>query len=137
MKIKLSRTQWELVGKKAGWMKKAGLDDSKNFDYSDPKNYAPGQTPYSKDEWDVVRKLVSDSADANETGEFGELEEPDDNVSRNRVVKVIFDNGDSLRTSINGTVPEIRKYYMESGPQDYDMAHPEKLRRPVKVEFLS
>jgi len=34
MKIKLSRTQWELVGKKAGWMKKAGSDWFVNREYT-------------------------------------------------------------------------------------------------------
>ena len=58
MKIKLSRSQWELVGKKAGWMKKAAID--KNIKVaaakipSDPNNYAVGKIPSDPNNHAVV-----------------------------------------------------------------------------------
>ena len=44
MKIKLSKSQWEGIGKKAGWMKKAKIIQDKNGNiYDDSIN--PQQTP--------------------------------------------------------------------------------------------
>jgi len=131
MKIKLSRAKWEEMGRRAGWIKKA---DFMNFDHKDPKNYAPGQTPYTDEEWKSVSKMIGDAAQANLAGE-----EYDDAVSRRRTVKVTFSDGDTTTTDINGTVAEIKNYYLPYGDrgvaQDYDVAHPEKKRWPVKVEF--
>lgn len=93
MKIKLSKSQWEKIGKTDGWA-----------DNSQVKG-------------------------ANE----------DDNISKKRIVKVTFSDGDSLVTTINGTVPEIKQYYMPNGKrgpdQDYDLAKPNAVRHVVKVEF--
>lgn len=104
--------------------------------------YAPGQTPYTPEELALHKKLISDAlkGDPGEEGEGSAFKE-DDNVSRRRVVKVTFSDGDYLQTWINGTKKEIMKYYMPYGnrgpEQDYDDAHPEKTRHVVKVEFLS
>ena len=59
--------------------------------------------------------------------------DPDSNVSRRRVVKVTFDDGDSLVTQINGTKDEITEYYMMNDfvLQDEDTTH-----RGIFVEFL-
>ena len=48
MKIKLSKKQWELVGKKAGWIKKAQIipDDG----------IADGGEPYTDEEMDLMEK---------------------------------------------------------------------------------
>lgn len=139
-KIKLSRSQWEEMGKKAGWMKKA---DFMNFDPKDPKNYTPGQTPYTDEEWKSVSKMIDDAAQADDMGmeEEDYLKAHDSNVSRRRHIIVTFSDGDTVETDINGTVEEIRDYYLPYGDrgkaQDYDLAHPEKLRWPIKVEFIS
>lgn len=135
MRIKISKKQWEQIGKTAGW----------EFDHRDPKNYAPGQTPYTDEEYAKHRKTISDAlkGDPGEMSEEEALKEKpskDDMVSRRRVVKVMFSDGDHITTGINGTVSEIKKYYMpygDRGPdQDYDGAHPEKVRHVVGVEFL-
>ena len=83
MKIKLSRSQWEKIGKKAGWMKVAVIPD---------EGYADGGEPYTDEEMDLMAK---------------------DDESRKRTVKVTFNDGDTLVTGINGTKQEIRDYYMK------------------------
>jgi len=51
-------------------------------------------------------------------------------------IKVTFDNGETLETSINGTNEEIEKYYLGqtfnlgNGPNDL-------MAKAVKVEFLN
>lgn len=55
-------------------------------------------------------------------------------ASVRRIVRVDFDNGDHLTTEINGTPDEIRAYYLNGGPTDYDNTG--RTRRPVAVEFL-
>ena len=47
MKIKLSRSQWEGIGKKAGWMKKAVINDD---------GMADGGTPYTDEEMDLMEE---------------------------------------------------------------------------------
>ena len=124
MKIKLSKNQWESIGKKAGWIT------------ASESGMIPGQTPYTPEEKEKLNSLISDAAE----GDPGEAYE-DDLISRRRVVKVTFSDGDSLQTWINGTKQEILKHYLPYGnrgvDQDYDNANPEKLRHPVKVEFLN
>lgn len=48
MNIKLSKSQWELIGKKAGWMKESAVinDDG----------YADGGTPYTNEEVDAINE---------------------------------------------------------------------------------
>ena len=143
MKIKLSRNQWEEMGKKAGWMKTSAESPDKSFDHRDPKNYAPGQTPYTDSEWEKVRKMISDAAeeDPGELGEAEALKESDDSISRRRSIKINFNNGDYLTTDITGTKKDILKYYLPHGDkgeaQDYDINQPDKVRWPISVEFLS
>lgn len=137
MKIKISKRQWEQIGKIAQW----------EFDHRDPKNYAPGETPYTDEQYAKHRKLITDALKG-DPGEMSEeqvlkeqsLDGKDDDVSRRRIVKVTFSDGDHLTTWINGTVPEIKRYYMPYGnrgpDQDYDGAHPDRVRHVVSVEFL-
>jgi len=47
MKIKLSRSQWELLGIKSGWMKKAIIPDD---------GMADGGTPYTNEEMDLMQR---------------------------------------------------------------------------------
>ena len=49
MKIKLSKAQWEFIGKKARWMKKAVINDD---GYAD--SYADGREPYTDEEMDLI-----------------------------------------------------------------------------------
>ncbi len=56
--IKMSKKDWNLIGRKAGWIKESNLE----FDHRDPKNYAPGQTPYKDEQWEQVQKLIKDEA---------------------------------------------------------------------------
>lgn len=57
-----------------------------------------------------------------------------------RFIKVTFDDGRSLKTSINGTDQEIRNYYM--GPGQWfnlgklDDPTEDSMHRAVAVEFL-
>lgn len=48
MKIKISKSQWQLIGKKAGWIKEAQVipDDG----------YADGGEPYTDEEMDLMEK---------------------------------------------------------------------------------
>lgn len=85
-KITITQTQWEDIGKSAGWIEKNASED--------------------------------------------------DHVNRRRSIRVDFDDGDHLNTDINGTKQEIEDYYLNSEPQDYDINHPDKLRKPIKVTFL-
>ena len=127
MKIKLSKAQWEGIGKKAGWIKSAQPD----FDHRDPKNYAPGQTPYTDEEWSKVRKMIGDAANAEAGIPIEEL--GDDTVSRRRHIKVTMSDGDVINTEINGTKKEIEDYYLKNNfvKQDEKTMH-----HGVKVEFL-
>lgn len=160
MKIKLSKSQWEEIGKKAGWMKVAaygtGMGEElvpdpvkgrvmtkEEIDKAFPSagKMMPGQTPYTPKELKQLHQMVGDAAmgDPGEQGEAEVLKKYDDNVSRRRHIKVTFSDGDSLETEINGTVPEIQKYYLHplnNVPQDYDLSHPEKTRTVTGIEFL-
>jgi len=95
--------------------------------------YAPGQTPYTPTELKIHDKMISDAI----KGDPGEGNE--DDVSRRRSVIVTFSDGDTITTWINGTKKEIMNYYLPNGKgvdQDYDDNQPQKLRHPVKVEFI-
>lgn len=187
MKIKISKSQWEGMGKKAGWIKKSQTDQLQPLDgvqKSDASNVKlcpkckhdkktklnecekckykfvneekveaskkqiiikkseysekmmPGQTPYTDEEKKNARGLISDAIKG-DPGEEGETEDP---YKKMRTVRVIFNDGKNLVTSINGTKKEILKYYMPYGnrgtDQDFDNAHPERVHHVVKVEFL-
>ena len=118
MKIKLSKAQWSKIGKTAGWLP----EQDENRATEDALRNERTQSPVAKD---IRKDLNIDS---------------DDEVSRRRSVKVTFSDGDTISTWINGTKKEIIKYYLpygDRGPdQDYDNAHPEKVRHAVGVEFL-
>ena len=116
-KLKLSKVEWQSMGRKAGW-----LDGGESFD-EDEDIYG--------EEGDLESGLE---------GIMGKEEEIDDsNVSRRRYVRVDFSDGDNLETAINGTKQEIRNYYLPNGEgqmQDYDNDRPNALRKPVKVTFI-
>ena len=84
MKITLSKSQWEEIGKKTGWMKEAQVIPSDGI--------ADGGEPYTDEEMDLIEE---------------------DNVSRRRTVKVTFNDGDTVTTGINGTKKEIEDYYLK------------------------
>jgi len=50
--IKLSKQQWEFIGKKAGWMKTAVINDD---------GYADGGEPYTDEEMDLMFKQKVDT----------------------------------------------------------------------------
>jgi hypothetical protein len=58
MKTKLTKSHWQFIGTKAGWIK----ESQNEFDHRDPKNYAPGQTPYTDEEWSKVKELIKDES---------------------------------------------------------------------------
>ena len=125
MKIKLSKNQWEQIGKTAGWIKKA-FDLPENADAIRSKRFQE----YDK----TMNSNVPVGMAPEDTGHH------DDNISRKRVVEVTFNNGDKIRTEINGTVENITKYYLPCGNrgevQDYDENDPWKVRWPVQVDFI-
>lgn len=55
-----------------------------------------------------------------------------------RSIRVKFENGDELTTSINGTDEEIRRYYIGQKFQfgDTEQCPQDNLQRAVNVEFL-
>jgi hypothetical protein len=57
MKIKLSKNQWELIGRKAQWIKSAQM--------TYPLKMMPGQEPYTDKELKQLNSLVGDAAKAN------------------------------------------------------------------------
>lgn len=120
MKITISKSQWEEMGRKANWLDK---------EISSPK-MMPGQTPYTEEEKKRLNNMVGGAA----KGDMGEQNE-DDFISRRRAVKVTFDDGDVISTEINGNKKEIEDYYLTQEPTDtYDE---KRLHKPIKVEFLS
>ena len=106
--IKVSRKEWQAIGKKAGWIKKSQVIPDDGF--------ADGGEPYTDEEMDIA----------------------DDNIHRRREVRVIYDDGATTMTAINGTKQEIRDYYMkniwtfEPDPE----SGVEVQKRAVNVEFL-
>lgn len=78
MKIKLSKSQWELIGKKAEWIKSAQIiyptrQNIKPKKVQEPQigqevKMMPGQEPYTDDELKTLNNLVGDAAKG-DTGE--------------------------------------------------------------------
>lgn len=72
MKIKLSKSQWELIGKKAEWIKSAQIiyptrQNIKPKKVQEPQigqevKMMPGQEPYTDDELKTLNNLVGDAA---------------------------------------------------------------------------
>jgi len=117
--IKISKSQWKQMGKKAGW-----LDDA----VKSPR-MMPGQTPYTEEEVQKLNKMVGDAS----MGDPGE-EKEDDLASKRRIVRVTFDDGDVIQTPINGNKKEIEDYYLKQEPTD--TWNEKRTHKPVKVEFL-
>jgi len=61
MKIKLSKNQWKFIGKKAGWMKMAVINND---------GYADGGEPYSDDEMDLMDNTFEYFINLDERGMF-------------------------------------------------------------------
>ena len=125
MKIKLSKSDWELIGQKTGWMKTA----------QNNTGYMPGQTPYTDEELKKVHSLVGDAA-AGDPGEAMEKDVAsdvkDDNTVRRREIKVIYDDGDFLYTTINGTKEEIKRYYIGRPTEKFE----DSMHTATRVIFL-
>ncbi len=131
MKIALSKKQWEVIGKNAGWFNKK-LSQVENESKICPQC------------GDVVWDVATLDQRLNKCWECGlrfdneenEHEpENDDDVERRRIVRVEFSDGDHLKTEINGTKQSILDYYLAPDrlPQDYDLAHPERTRMVTDV----
>jgi hypothetical protein len=63
------------------------------------------------------------------------LEDIDDTLnvgSRRREVKVTFDDGDYLFTTINGSTDEVESYYIGQSFETFNGMH-----KAIKVEFLN
>jgi hypothetical protein len=61
------------------------------------------------------------------------LRDPDRKVSRRRFVHVLFDDGQAIGTTINGTKDEIESYYIG---QEFEKSD-ETIHKATKVEFIS
>jgi len=118
MKLKISKSQWEKMGKTAGW-----LDDKINN-----PTMMPGQTPYTKEETKQLHNMVGDAA----KGDMGEKNEPKERETH--FVIVTFDDGDIVRTTINGTKEEIVKYYTK---QNFTKQDESGTHKGVNVEFVN
>ncbi len=126
MKIKISKSQWEQVGKKAGWMKQSQFKDK----------MMPGQTPYTTEEKAKLYSLVGDAAKGDQGEEFDDI----DPYIKMRPIRITFDNGDVIETTISGTKKDIQEYYFPNGKSvatDYDPNRPDALRRPKQIQFLN
>ena len=151
MKIKLSKSQWEMVGKKAGWMKtsQSNIMDSERVQLTkklenfaddpnvrgflvrirDSKFYRkpPMGKPADEPTTEQMKKMLKNVMDS----------DPSINM---RPIKVTFNNGDVIETNVNGTKREVLKYYLPYGNRgdatDYDINKPNATRYPIKVEFL-
>jgi len=106
----------------------------------------PSETPAAsaapdeigRDQFDAL--IPESRTNPDETISKDEYKDWDDKQSRRRTIRVTFSDNDTLETWINGTVDEIKRYYLPWGDrgidQDYDLARPHAVRHPVKVEFL-
>jgi len=118
MKIKISKSQWAFIGKKAGWV----------IDEGNPK-MMPEEKPYTDEERHELYKLVGDAAD----GDPGEEAEGDYIFHKMMPIKVTFDDGDVIYTSINGTKKEIVDYYFNN---DFTKSDETTTHRGVKIDFM-
>lgn len=82
--------------------------------------YADGGEPYTDEEMDLMEGVNQPETN------------PDDKVSRTRFVKVTFDNGEIVSTSINGTKSEIRSYYLDQEFTTRD----EQPQKAITIEFM-
>jgi hypothetical protein len=116
--VNLSKSQWEAIGKEAGWIKMANYEEK----------MMPGQSPYTQEEKGLVNSLVSDAAH-NDPGEVSE----DDEISRKRSVVVTMSDGDEINTEINGTKKEVTDYYLN---HDFIKADEVSTHRGIDVKFV-
>lgn len=158
MKIKLSKSQWEGIGKKAGWMKRAMLTHVLNRimergdeglsvelmdreELQDAKQYEKaGVLIKKKDQMGIDRYFDNKEhkPDFEKSKKYMKdlIKTPlnEDSIYKRRFVKVTFNDGDVVQTSINGTKKEIEDYYMK---QDFEKQDESGSHRGVKVEFLA
>jgi hypothetical protein len=119
MKIKISKKQWEELGKTAGWIKKANFEEK----------MMPGQTPYTDEEKAKLKSLISDAAEG-DPGEQGEQKDP---FKKMRYIRVTFNDGDVLETQINGTKKEVEDHYLK---HNFVKSDEKTMHHGIKVEFL-
>lgn len=142
MKIKLSKTKWEEMGKKAGWIK---MSEKGYHIYNDTDNPCPNCGNSDHFILNPSMPTIQECTKCKHQWNPDNVKKSDSYISKRRSVKVTFSDGDHLETWINGTVPEILKYYMPEkdangkprGPdQDYSDANPKAVRHVVDVKFL-
>jgi hypothetical protein len=85
--------------------------------------FADGGAAYTDEEMDLMEGKPDPNA----------AQRADDNASRRRFVQVTFEDGEVIRTSINGTKSEIETYYLS---QEFTRDD-ETTRKAVEVEFIS
>jgi hypothetical protein len=131
MKIIISKSQWNEIGKKTGWMRVA-----EEISYQDlyQKYLQEGKTTIQ-----AAEELLGIMTN----GGFDMVEEPKRTQMINQIinrypkethfVEVTFNDGDKVRTSINGTKEEVEKYYLTNEFTKNDESGKHK---GVKVEFI-
>ena len=82
--VRMSKKEWQDIGKKAGWMKKAQ-------EIGGELDSMLSENPFENSDQNL-----------------------EDKVSRRRSVEVTLSDGEVIRTEINGTKEEIEKYYLNN-----------------------
>lgn len=161
MKIHLSKAQWEHIGKTAGWFKNP-MRATLVMDYAgdqtvsvltrgskEPYFVIDGVSDFDRLDRDKINEYLNqaDWTDRGSPGwitprlkadEFMKVDDPNDPYKKMRSIRVTYNSGEVVNTTINGTKKSITDYYLNPlfWPTDYDQAHPDRTHRPVKVEFL-
>ena len=107
--LKMSKSEWEGIGKKAGWM--------------DPISEREAKEKALRHE--RTRDPVAEDVNQSLNG--------DDGYKAMRYIRVTFDDGEVLETQINGTKAEIKEYYLTN---DFTKSDEKTSNRGIKVEFL-
>lgn len=116
MKIKISKSQWECVGKKAGWIKKAQGRMNRGEEEMYPSTgkgsvvpddgFADGGTPYTSEEMDLIGKQDNTKAEVQRI--------------KDEVAKVVDEYADNLlsKEGMESRMKElIEKMYSVKGVQ--------------------
>jgi hypothetical protein len=69
-KIKLSKNQWEFIGKKVGWIKKAVVNDDGGKPYTDEQRARDERIAHEKSV--VINKILKDIEEALQKGKMDE-----------------------------------------------------------------
>lgn len=86
--------------------------------------FADGGEAYTDDELDLMEGKPDPNA----------AQRADDEASRRRFIQVTFEDGNVIRTSINGTKDEVEAYYLG---QQFELDETKPTVKAVKVEFIS